>query len=57
MKTTVETSTINWVLPDENQKDITIEDFRGMVRDAEKEEGISLTAYKEKMNAWWENHL
>ena len=51
--------TINWLFPDENQADvdITLEDFCQMVRKAEKEEGMSLPAYKEKMNVWWQNHL
>jgi len=50
---------INWLFPDENQAngDVTIEDFRQMVRDAESGEGMSLSAYKEKMNVWWQNHL
>ena len=50
---------INWLFPDENQVDvdITIESFRQMVREAEKGKGMSLSAYKEKMNIWWQNHL
>ena len=50
---------INWLFPDENQTDmdITVEDFRQMMREAEKGDGISLSAYKEKMNVWWQNHL
>jgi len=50
---------INWLFPDENQAnmDVTIEDFRQMVREAERGKGMSLTEYKEKMNIWWQNHL
>jgi len=48
---------INWLFPNENQSDVTVEDFRQMVREAEKGEGMSLSAYKEKMNVWWKNHL
>jgi len=50
---------INWLFPDENPADmvITTDDFREMARDAEKEKGMSLSAYKEKMNLWWQNHL
>ena len=50
---------INWLFPDENKADmdITVEDFRQMVQEAEKGEGMSLPAYKEKMNVWWQNHL
>jgi len=48
---------INWLFPDENQSDVTVEDFRQMVREAEKGEGMSLSAYKEKMNVWWQKHL
>jgi len=62
IKTTVDKEKkgkINWLFPDENQTDmdITVEDFRQMVREAEKGEGMSLPAYKEKMNVWWQNHL
>jgi hypothetical protein len=55
----VEKKKINWLFPDENPEDmvITEDDFREMVRDAEKEKGMSLSAYKEKMNLWWQNHL
>ena len=47
---------IDWLFPDENQTDIdiSIEDFRQMVYEAEKEEGMSLSAYKEKMDVWWQ---
>ena len=50
---------INWLFPDENPADmvITVDDFREMVREAEKEKGMSLSEYKEKMNLWWQNHL
>ena len=50
---------INWLSSNEYPEDtvITIEDFREMVRKAEKEKGIGLSAYKEKMNVWWQNHL
>jgi hypothetical protein len=62
MKTTVDKTKkkkIDWLFPDENQAsvDITIEDFCQMVNEAEKGEGMSLSAYKEKMNVWWQNHL
>ena len=51
MNTTVDKTKkekINWLFPDENQADvdITIEDFRQMVRETEKGEGMSLSAYK-----------
>ena len=50
---------INWLFPDENPEDmvITVEDFREMVREAEKDKGMSLSTHKEKMNLWWQNHL
>ena len=50
---------INWLFLDENPADmvITVDDFREMVQEAEKEKGMSLSAYKEKMNLWWQNHL
>ena len=50
---------INWLFPDENPADmvITVEDFREMVREAEKGKGMSLSEYREKMNLWWQNHL
>ena len=50
---------INWLSSNENSEDIiiTIGDFREMVHEAEKEKGIGLSAYKEKMNVWWRNHL
>ena len=50
---------ISWLFPDENQADVdvTVEDFRQMVREAEKGDGMSLSAYKEKMDFWWQNHL
>jgi len=50
---------INWLFPEENPADmvITVDDFREMVRDAEKGKGMSLSEYKEKMNLWWQNHL
>ena len=62
MKTTVDKTKkekINWLFPDENQvnMEVSIEDFRQMVHEAEKEEGMSLLEYKEKMNVWWQNHL
>jgi len=47
---------INWLFPDENQV-VTIEDFREMVREAEKEKGMSISEYREKMNLWWQKHL
>ena len=55
----IEKKKINWLFPDENPADrvITTDDFREMVRDAEKEKGMSLSVYKEKMNLWWQNHL
>ena len=62
MKTTADKTKnekINWFFPVENQSnmDITMEDFRQMVREAERGERMSLPAYKEKMNAWGQNHL
>ena len=50
---------INWLFPEENPVDmvITVDDFREMVRNAEKGKGMSLSEYKEKMNLWWQNHL
>jgi len=50
---------INWLSPDENPEGmiVTIDDFREMVNEAEKDKGISLPTYKEKMNLWWQNHL
>ena len=58
MKTTVDKpkkEKINWLFPDENQAnmDVTVEDFRQMVHEAERGKGMSLSAYKEKMNVWW----
>ena len=49
---------IDWLFPDENQTDIdvSIEDFCQMVYEAEGEEGMSLSTYKEKMNVWWQKH-
>jgi len=62
MNTTVDKTKkekINWLFPDENPADmvITVDDFREMVQEAEKGEGMSLSTYKEKMNVWWQNHL
>lgn len=50
---------INWLFPDENPAGtvITVDDFCEMVQEAEKDKGISLSVYKEKMNEWWQNHL
>ena len=50
---------INWLFPNENTVDVSIttEDFRKMVQEAEKGEGMSLPVYKEKMNVWWQNRL
>ena len=50
---------INWLFPDENPADmvITVEDFCEMVQEAEKDTGMSLSTYKDKMNLWWQNHL
>ena len=47
---------INWLFPNENQS-VTENDFRKMVREAEQEEGMSLSQYKEKMNVWWQSRL
>ena len=50
---------INWLFPDKNPEDmiVTMDDFREMVHEAEKDKGISLAIYKEKMDAWWRDHL
>ena len=50
---------INWLFPDKNPADmvVIVDDFREMVREAEKEKGMSLSIYKEKMNLWWQNRL
>ena len=50
---------INWLFLDENSEDVvvTVEDFQKMVLNAEKDEGMSLSAYKEKMDLWWQKHL
>ena len=55
----IEKKKINWLFPDENPADmiITVDDFHEMVHDAEKEKGMSLSAYREKMNLWWQNQL
>jgi len=55
----IEKKKINWLFPEENPTDmvITTDDFTEMVHDAEKGKGMSLSAYKEKMNLWWQNHL
>jgi len=60
MKTTInkpKKKEINWLFPNENTADVSImtEDFRKMVQEAEKGEGMSLSVYKEKMNVWWRN--
>jgi len=47
---------IDWLFPNENQV-VTLDDFREMVHNAEKEKGMSLSEYKAKMNVWWQNHL
>ena len=47
---------IDWLSPNQNQE-ITLDDFRSMVRKAEMEKGMSLSEYKAKMNVWWQNHL
>ena len=46
----------NWLFPNESQS-VTENDFRKMVREAEQEEGMSLSQYKEKMNVWWQSRL
>jgi hypothetical protein len=50
---------IDWLLFDENQPDMDIlmEDFRQMVYEAEKDEGMSLSTYKQKMDIWWQKHI
>ena len=55
-KEKTEKKKINWLFPDENQV-VTIDDFREMVREAEKDKGMSLSECKEKMDLWWQNHL
>ena len=50
---------IDWLFPDNNQENanISVEDFRQMAYEAEKEEGMSLSSYKAKMDVWWQKHI
>jgi hypothetical protein len=46
---------INWLFPDENQN-VTIEDFREMVREAENQPTISYQEHRKLVNEWLQNH-
>jgi hypothetical protein len=46
---------INWQFPEENQT-VTVEDFRDMVREAEKGKSMSLPEFKSKMDVWFKEH-
>lgn len=51
-----ENRAVDWLSPTDEQK-VTTGDFSQMVHNAEREKGMSLSQYKEKMNVWWQNHL
>jgi hypothetical protein len=46
---------ISWGLP--SQKETSLEDFRNMIVEAEKEKGYTFDEYNNKVNQWLKNNL
>ncbi|MDR1591931.1 MAG: hypothetical protein LBS16_03480 [Prevotellaceae bacterium] len=59
MATTTTNSTatkkINWQFPEKGQE-VTVEDFREMVREAERGKTMSWSEFKSKIDAWLKEH-
>jgi ABC-type thiamine transport system substrate-binding protein len=45
----------SWGLP--SQKDTSLEDFRSMIAEAEKEKGYTFDEYNNKVNKWLKSNL
>lgn len=57
MATQTANKKISWTKPADENPEITIEDFKGMVKEAEKGPFYSLSEFKQKMKLWREQHL
>ncbi len=57
MSTQAEKTKIDWTKPDDQNTEITIEDFKDMVQEAENGPFISLSQYKKNRKEWREKIL
>lgn len=57
MATKTATKKIDWTKPANQNPEITIDDFKDMVKEAEKGPFYSLTEFKQKMKSWRKENL
>ena len=57
MTTKTSKNTIDWTKPADQNPEITIDDFKDMVKEAEKGPFYSLTEFKQKMKLWRNENL
>lgn len=48
---------IDWTKPADQNPEITIDDFKDMVQEAEQGPFLSMTEFKQKMKLWRKEHL
>jgi intergrase/recombinase len=56
IETTVNDRVIDWVNP-ESDVEVTLEDYRNMIRQAESGKDLSFSEYTQKVNQWLKNNL
>ncbi|GHV26686.1 hypothetical protein FACS1894176_07740 [Bacteroidia bacterium] len=47
---------INWATPGDDL-DVSVDDYRNMIKQAESEKGMSFSEYTKKVNVWLKNSL
>lgn len=57
MATKTATKKIDWTKPADQNPEITIDDFKDMVKEAEKGPFYSLAEFKQKMKLWRKENL
>ncbi|MBN2777879.1 MAG: hypothetical protein JXR36_09560 [Bacteroidales bacterium] len=57
MATKTAKNKIHWTKPADQNPEITIDDFKDMVKEAEKGPFYSLTEFKQKMKLWRKENL
>jgi len=56
IETSVKDNVIDWAKPDYDVE-VTLEDYRGMIHQAEAGKGMSFTEYTQKVNQWLKSNL
>jgi len=56
MKTSAKDKVIDWVSP-ASDVEVTLDDYKNMIRQAEAGKGMSLSEYTQKVNQWLKNNL